>query len=477
MEIILKVNNIDRTNEIVIDSLEKNDVINSEKDTLNFRVLKYGERGFVPEINQEVELTIDGEKEFGGVIVEVKKSVQEGNVAAYEVVCCDYSQFLDRRLVLERYDDETIENIIKDIIDKYAEGFTYNNVSCDTVVKTMLFNRLTVSACLDRLAEAVNYSWYVDYEKDIHFFPRNENPAPFSITDTNGSYLQGTLEISDDLSQIRNKVVIRGGEERGVLRTERYIADGDQTNFPLAHKFATIPTVKVNSVEKTVGIDFLHAEENYDCFWNYQQKYVRFKDSTKPSSGQTVEISGEPLFPILVNVIDGLSIEKYGIYEFFKEDKNITSRAEALRYAKAELQAYKDGVREGKFVTNRAGLRSGQIINVNSEILGINEDFLIQRISFKLLSKDRGEWAVELATMRTIGIIQVLQDLIKFREIRDFDPDNLLSLLNLADSFSVSDALKPGDEWVVTTPPYYWQGASGIEYPPPVKWNFFTWSS
>lgn len=468
MTLQLLVNNIDRTNDIVIDSLEKTDVLNSQKDELKFRILYYNNNGFIPDIGQDVKLYIDNVLEFGGIITRIDQQIENG-ILINDVICNDYTVEFDRKLVLERYDNKTIKEIIQHFVGKYCDDFTANNVDCDIEVATMVFNRLTPSACLDKLAKAVNYSWYIDYEKDVHFFSRNDNPAPFIIKDDNNTYIEGTLKISSDLSQLRNKVVIRGGEERGETRSETYIADGSQLEFPLAYKYAEMPDVKVDGVTKVVGVDFLTPEENADCFWNYQEKYIRFKDDTKPANGKSVVITGIPLFPIIVNVIDDKSIRQYGIYEFFKEDKSITSRAEALKYALAQLEAYKFGVIEGSFQTDKAGLRSGQILQIDSNlILGV-EDFLIQKVKMNVLAKDKAVWNVSLATMRTMGIIQVLQDLIAFKEIREFDPDNLLSFYLFDDSMSVADGGILNKK--TTSPPYKW----GEDETNPLVWSFGTW--
>jgi len=474
MTIEIKVNNVDKTNDVVLESIAKNDTLNNQKDELKFQVLRYGDVGFEPEINQDVKFYVDNELEFGGVIVSVENTINAG-IVVQNISCSDYTYLLDRQLVLKKYQNKTVKQIIDDIVTNYCDGFTTNNVNCNIELDEVVFNRVTPSEAIDQLAQIVNYSWYVDYEKDIHFFEYNNNPAPFLITDTNGNYLEGTLKITKDLSQLRNKVTIRGDEERGEERSEQYEADGDQLVFPLANKFAEMPTVMVDSVAKNVGVDYLTPEDDADCFWNYNEKYIRFKDTTKPSAGQIVKITGIPLFPVIVNAVDGVSVAQYGVFEFFKEDKSLKSRAEALKFAKAQLESYKNGIIEGEFSTDKSGLRSGQVITINSELLGVNEEFLIQSVNMTVQSPNKAVWNVKLATMRTVGIIKVLQDLIKFREYRTFDPDNLLSLIQFQDLARATDSLTIPS--ATTSSPYYWWPNSGTGTNPPIKWNYWTWSA
>jgi len=318
MTVEILINSVDRTGDIIMDSILKEDNINEQVDALKLQVKKYGAVGFEPKTNEEVVMNIDGTKEFAGVILRVEKSIKDGKVAVYNVYCVDYSQYINRKLVLERYDDKTVNYIIDAIISKYTDGFTVVNVDCDIEIKTTLFNRMTVTACIDKLAKAVGYSWYIDYDKDVHFFEKNENAAPFSITDINGNYLQNTLSIMDDISQIRNTVIIRGGEERGEERVASDTGTSGQLTFSLPYKFAEKPVVKVDTVAQDVGIDYLSVEEDYDCFWNFGEKYVRFKVGMDT---KVVETTGIPLFPVIVNIPDGPSIVEYGVYEFLKKIK------------------------------------------------------------------------------------------------------------------------------------------------------------
>ena len=130
---------------IVADSLVKEDIINEQKDTLRFRIEKYGDVGFTPAINDEYELFVDATKEFAGVVLEVNKSIQAGQMVVYDVVCIDYSLYANRELVLERYDDETVDLIISDIIGTYASDFATTSISCSIEIATVVFNRMTVT--------------------------------------------------------------------------------------------------------------------------------------------------------------------------------------------------------------------------------------------------------------------------------------------------------------------------------------------
>lgn len=61
---------------------------------------------------------------------------------------------------------------------------------------------------MEELAKLQNYYWYIDYEKDVHFFDQETNVCPMEVTDTSEVY--GDLQITADISQLKNRQVVRG---------------------------------------------------------------------------------------------------------------------------------------------------------------------------------------------------------------------------------------------------------------------------
>ncbi len=277
MNLTLNINGTDRTSSIVRDSLDKTDILNNQVDVMRFAVRKYGNLTFAPAVNDTVELLDDAATVFKGVIISVEKSTEGHSINYYRVECVDNMHFLGRVLVAESYTNTTINTIIDDIVANYAPTFTTSNVDADIPVESILFNRISVTDALAKLARMSNYSFYVDYANDIHFFAKNTEPAPFNITDTSANYIYESLSIRDDVSQLRNRVFIQGSEAEGEARTEYLSGNNDKLKFTLSNKFAHLPIVTVGGVVKTVGVEFLSEEDSFDVFWDYNQKYLRFK--------------------------------------------------------------------------------------------------------------------------------------------------------------------------------------------------------
>ncbi|MCX6795801.1 MAG: hypothetical protein NT165_03720 [Candidatus Falkowbacteria bacterium] len=413
MNVIVKINNTERTNLIDWESFGIEDNINEQPNLCNFTIRVYEGQNFKPAISDVIEVFDDTLKIFGGKIIRVGSS-SSGDLNFYEVEAKDYTLDLDRILVTERFDNKTGNEVVTYIISNYlaGSGVTHVNTNCPITINVIVFDQTSISKCLTELCELLNYSWYIDYDKDIHLFAKNDKPAPFNLTDENDSnYIRDSLVVDSDLSQLRNVVIIEGGEiTSDNPRTSTQAGNGSKKSFATDYKFSDKPTVKVNGVAMNVGVDFLDNDVGFDCLWNFNEKYIRFVNA--PASGAVIEISGKYLIPIMVQVEDEMSIAQYGRFEFSKVDKNIKSAEEAKMYGEAQLGAYAFTIREGAFRTYESGLSSGQTIQVNLSNRNIAESFLIMRVSLKMLTASHGEWTAELATMRTLGIISFLQKLL-----------------------------------------------------------------
>ncbi len=409
MNIVVKAESVDRNDYIDWLSFQKDDILNAQVDTLKFSTIKHSAKTWKPAVGDEVEVLDGADTIFAGILISVEETIN-GALLKYSIKCKDWTHYLDRKLVTERYENKTVNYIIDDINTNYLSGFTVTNVDCGIEIESIAFNKMSVSKCIELLAKQVNYSWYVDYDKDIHFFTRNKELSEFDLTDDNGKHIWGSLKIKDDLSQMRNRVIIRGGDMEGSSRTENFVGDGTKKTFALGHKFEGKPTVTVDGNSKTVGIDFLDEDTDFDCLWNYNEKYLRFVAA--PADTLAIVASGIPLIPIVIQVESDESIDDYGEYEFSKVDKTIKTKEEAKQYAISQIEAYALTIQEGSFQTYDSGLRSGQLINIQSTIRGIDEDFLIQKVSLKMRTPVDGIWTVTLATLRTMGIIEFLQNLL-----------------------------------------------------------------
>jgi len=471
MAFSITINAVDRTSLVSRGSFRKRDNLNQQVDECVFTINRTGSETYEPEVGQEVIVTRDSNTVFGGVILRINETVVASTIINYEVKCIDYSQYLKRKLVTERYTNTTVGAIISDIVTNYTEagdGLTTNNVVGGQSIRSFSFDRLTAAECLEKLAKALSYVWYVDYSKDIHFFPKNTETAPYNLSDTSGNYIYNSLKITADLSQIRNSILVQGGEAVSAdERTELFDGDGTKDTFALALRYSGKPTVEVGGVPVTVGTEFLDDEASFAVMWNFNEKYLRFTLGNVPAAGtRNIEVTGNYLFPIVVKVPAPSSIATYGEYQFALTDRSIRSDDEAIDRALAELEGYRAELYEGEFRTRNDGLRSGQVITINSTQRGKNIDVLIQSVNCKLVdpNADRVEYLIRFATLKSIGIIEYLQDQLRNKNVIVDDDEILTNYYPLADTFGSTDSIATP---TATTGPYTWDN---------FDWGYATWS-
>lgn len=474
MSIVVTIGGVNRTSSVVFNSLRKTDNLNQKVDLLEFRVRKYGALTYVPELGDTVSVTKDGTTIFGGVIVRITEGLRSAKILEYGIVCNDYSQFLKRELVTERYENQTVSAIIADLVANYTtDGFTTTGVVGSLVIGSISFNRLSVADSLQKLADAISYVWYVDADKDIHFFPKNTEIGP-ALTDTSGNYVFESLEIVEDLTQVRNSVLVQGGEaESDTARTETFDGDGTKAHFALANKFASLPAVTVGGAAQTVGVEFLDDDASFDCMWNFNEKYIRFTAGNIPPSGtNNVEVEGTYLYPIVVRVPAPASIAEFGTYEFAITDRSIKSQDEAIERALAELSSYQNTLYEGSFRTYDDGFRSGQVLTVNSTQRGKSIEVLVQSVTARMRDPlgTQFEYEVRFATLKSVGIIEYLQNQLRSKEVIVDDDETLLNYIPLEDEITFSDSIAVS----TSTGPYKWSNDAGTT-PGKLVWGYGTW--
>jgi hypothetical protein len=411
MSISVLINGTERKDNIDRDSFQKEDNLTAEVDVLEFTTRKYGSGSWKPAVGDEVVAYDGATKVFGGHCVEVDETVDSAGIVVYKATCKDYSHLMDGKLVFKEYENYDVEDIIADIVAVFLPaGFTTANVGTTGIqLSYILFNYEQPSKCLQTLAELIGWDWYVDANKDIHFFDKAVGEtAPFDLTDDNDKYVFNSLEVKEDNTQIRNVVYVRGGEYAGDSRSDKVGAgDGTTTAFKLPYRYNSKPTVTVGGSSKTVGVDFLNDPAAYDCLWNYQEKILKF--TAAPASGDVV-VTGTPMIVVLVKASLGASIAVNGTYEYVVVDKTIITKAAARQRAQAEMEDYGFSVKDASFETYVSGLRSGQKINISSVIRGLNQDFIVTRVTSRMRTENAFSYEVECSTVRKTGIISFLQD-------------------------------------------------------------------
>src|SRR5690606_7950115 len=134
-------------------------------------------------------------------------------------------------------------------------------------IGVVAFSHVPVTRVFDELAELTGFFWFVDPHKVLHFAERATFTAPWSIGDAQGTRRHRALELSEDRTEFRTRELIIGGHDTSENElVERFRGDGETQTFTVSRAIAAVPTVRVNGVDKTVGIK--DVEIGKDWYWN-----------------------------------------------------------------------------------------------------------------------------------------------------------------------------------------------------------------
>lgn len=414
--ITVEINSVDVTSQIEASSLRVIQKITYQVDTAFFVVHKAGSKTLTPAYDDDVVIYDGSEKVFAGKILSVETNALAGPAGiTYQVHCVDHTYEMDKVLASRTYEDKTISYIISDLITSYTSGFTTNNVTSSFTIEKIVFNQLPLSTCIKRLAAIVNYDWYVDEDKDVHFFEKFTNTAPFSVTDSNGKYIPKTLERVQDGSEVTNRVKVRGGEYNGSEYTDEITVVGNDTkSFKLPYRFANLSiTLDTGGgpVAQNVGIDFVDDFTSNDVLYNFQEQMIRWENAL--SDGDVISFTGNPKRPVFAVSEDPISIAAYGRIEKFIREEDIESNVVARKRASAELYQYSEPIIDAKFRTYESGLRAGQILEVQSDIQSIADSLIIKELHFSMRDHNTFVYDVFLISTRRYNFISMLQKIIE----------------------------------------------------------------
>lgn len=261
------IGGVDRTGDVLNRTLQIQDVLNDQQNSCTFNLDDRSGTG-IPAVEDEITITLDnGTKLFGGYVTSVNRmSRLTGGTVQVNVQCVDYARLLDRRLVRKTYENQTDKQIIEDIVSTYApgSGITTNNVVEGVTITQITFNYLQPTQCIRQICELTGRYWYIDYNKDIHYFALTQDHAPFDIDDSTGEDKMDSLtdNFNDDSFDTSkwtrtNATQIEEQNQRIEMTTAlagNYVAMDSKTQYDLTGSQAYIRLVDGGDVtESTVS--------------------------------------------------------------------------------------------------------------------------------------------------------------------------------------------------------------------------------
>lgn len=383
-----------------VSSIDVVDGLPANGDTLRF-ALRIPSTAFAstpstipePKASQIVRLIVNGIKEFEGPIISVEE-VPHQSLDTYDFVCScsDYTRLIDKKLVqIKSIGPDLAGSIVRTILAQYASDFSASGVQDGYEISEQSFDFEIVSSVIDRIAQLTGFNWYVDFDKVVHFFYRENLPAPLPYIDLDTTTQVGDAQINEDISRVRNRIYIKDFESRSAESTRvSYVSDGATSFFKLPFEpFDEDVEVSLSAggtgdpVSLTTREDPIMQAEGelegsadvvYICIIN---SGIRFPLSSIPPSGDVIHVVYLPTQGDQVEVIedpDSIRMMKAreggdGVHEHIISlpDYRVRDTSPIIGLAELVLDRMAWPVVSGTFKTLVGGWRAGQSFVIASD--------------------------------------------------------------------------------------------------------------
>lgn len=293
------------------------------------------------------------------------------------------------------------------------------------------------------MAKNNGFAWYVSTSKDLAFFASENRSAPFSITDSSLNF--GNLKVTADITNLKNRQTVRGGQAPDASLYEQiHVCDGQETSYRLDYPpkdLVVYVNVGAGYVLKTVGVENLVPDSSVDFVFNFSEKTVRNGASPLLATGNKIKLSYYPYKDIRVQVKDETSIAAMkallggdGIFDgAVISDASIKTFDEGRSRARAEIKAYANPILTATFETEQDGLEAGQIIRITHANFATDSDFVIQKVEARQKTLD-GSFIYSISCGSTLyGLTEFFQYLLKKTETGNIDASELVDVVQTID--------------------------------------------
>lgn len=266
---VVKFGGVDRTTVVKVNTVTYSRSLNRRSEMQ----LMTTDETYRPVLGQPAELSQDAVIKFAGLVKGYEETTEEGtDQLLITITCADWWYRLDGR----RYTGSigggeslrtAMERMLNQVLDE--EGFTITGVPSPgpTITETLRFNHESVSSVLNKITQATGFFCYISPAKNITFSQFASNPAPFSITWTNGA-LSGSPKIRRSMDGYRNRQFARTQYAVTDELVETFDGDGSTYGFFVPQFMTAVPTVTVGGVPQVVGEFGIDGPPGtFDCFW------------------------------------------------------------------------------------------------------------------------------------------------------------------------------------------------------------------
>jgi hypothetical protein len=334
---------------------------------------------------------------YSGIILN-QSDRDGGGIKITDLECIDWAYLLSNRVIREIFSSSDVyqgrpDLILKYLIPKYASEITTNNIrDCYSVIDTLQFPYVYfLDAMKDMLDHLNDWHWYIDYDKDMHFFKGHEKEGIIFAKDSNTSkynFLNESLTVNYKGDAVANRIWIIGAKQASPQFIEQFFTgDGSQRYFTLAYD-PNYTEVYVNNVLKKSKLEN-NDDGTQDFLINKKERVVYIPSNIITPFTGTIKVKYRPSVQVIDYFENIPSIEQYGLIERTVKNKNITDKLSARKFGKAEIKRVSKDKRIVSFATReKVALGERCRMYVKETDWDIDGYFLVTSVSTAITAKD-----------------------------------------------------------------------------------------
>jgi hypothetical protein len=456
-------NSTDISSSIDWKSIDCVSVLTKENATLKFNIRKGSGQTFpaktIPAVGDTVELYDATGIIFGGTVTESEATIS-GLLLIWQITVSDWGYLLDGTLVKKNYAMLDPHDIVLDLVATFCagKGFTTTHVQMGNfLVPSIKFNYQQPTKALESLAKLIGWDWYIDPNKDIHFFLGDVEDAvgeggiaPITVDATSGKIEWNSLDVDLNIQNMQNSVYVIGGTYTKAFTPantpDSFPSDGVTQFFTTSYPYdSSTITVTVDGVTQSVGIANQTDPGTVDVLYNDAQRWIQFTAGA-PGSGHTIKVFGSAKVPIVAHASDPTSIAIYGEIQGVIVDSKITTVPEAQARAQAQILQFGHAVYDVKFNTIIPGCAIGQAITVNLPAFGISKQLIIKRVEavgYAPGANGMLEYQVECIGSDNVTFVDLMTTILQTEAAQTQVDDSTVNenLVPVSESIAVSDTV------------------------------------
>lgn len=322
---------------------------------------------------------------------------------AWIIGCVDFHYLADKRHFADGFLATDAGTIVTAIIDQVLveEGITAGIIEAGPIIDEAVFNYVTCTRALDRLAAVSSKTWFIDLAKALHFI---DPIGPPGATITAADFKEPP-EVQPQSPDYRNRQVIRGIKGYTDPQTEDFIGDGTLQSFVTSYPIGRTPTVTLNSIGETVGIRGIDVGK--DWYWSKGSPVLSQEPPDAPiTSSDALRIVYDGLFDLVAILDDDAEIIRLGaiegapssgIVESVLQVTDVFGREAAFDVGSGLLNTFAQEGLTVTFLTSRSDLTAGDYVTLDLPEMDItSETFLVSAIASADLTRNEWEYDVTL---------------------------------------------------------------------------------